>query len=401
VIRRPPLSPESRRLVGQTVVAVLLLAVGTVGYIHAAPWILPLRVVEGPLIQLVTPTSAAVVWFTSRPAECTFELTAEGARPTVTIESRGRRHVARLAGLTPDTAYAYTIYGGRRLAGDTLRSGKTVEQPIRFIVFGDSGKGKPEQFHLVPLMRAAAPDFLVHTGDVVYPDGARGRYSARFFAPYRALLSRVALWPSLGNHDVDDRGAAGPYLDVFELPANGPAGTTPGHHYWFDQGPARFAVLDSNVPGAELRDRVAPWLREVLGDAAPRWRFVVMHHPPYSTGRYRPSPDILAELVPVFEEAGVDVVFAGHDHNYQRSQGLRGGAVVAPNEGVHYVISGAGGARLYELQEPRSALFAAAYDRQHGFTVVELAGDVLHLKQIVRDGTTVDEWVLDRAAAPD
>ena len=120
----------------------------------------------------------------------------------------------------------------------------------------------------------------LHTGDLVYHRGQRSHYPDRFFAPYRELLAQVNFWPCLGNHDVAKPDLGAPYLDVFELPENGPAGLPAERSYWFDYAAARVAVIDSNVEEAALRDTVAPWLSEVM---SPPWGVFTPHKTPVTS----------------------------------------------------------------------------------------------------------------------
>jgi 3',5'-cyclic AMP phosphodiesterase CpdA len=157
-------------------------------------------------------------------------------------------------------------------------------------------------------------------------------------------------------------------------------------------------VVDSNLDEAALRDHVAPWLAEVLGEPDARWKFVVFHHPPYTGGAYQPDERIQRTLVPVFEATGVDIVFNGHDHMYERTHPIRNGEAAEDGDGVVYVVSGAGGARLYEALpiDQRPPYLAALYNETHSFTKVSISGNQLTLEQIALGGETVDQWTFQK-----
>lgn len=371
-------------------------------FYYIAPWVLPVRVVEGPLVQMSTPGAASIIWYTTRPAECVLVMEQEGSERTYAASAEGRRHRVRVEGLEPNSAYPYEIRIGERvLAAYTLRSNRSADQPFSFAVLGDSGKGTRAQYFVGREMAEVRPDFVLHTGDVVYSRGQRYHYRERFFAPYAALLGEVSFWPSIGNHDLDDDDPheAQGYMEVFELPPNGPPGLPPKYHYWFDYADARVVVLDSDAfkrgdDVSSLGAELVTWMRQVFADCPYTWRFAAFHHPPYTGGKYAPDAVIQEALVPVFEEVGIDVVFNGHDHNYQRTYPLRGGEVVEPGEGVVYVVTGAGGARLYAAKptEQRPAYIAALNDEVHSFTHVAIFGRELQLRQISADGEVLDEW---------
>ncbi len=388
-----------RRRVAITVVSLMVASVGLYG---ASPWLLPAWLDEGPLVQQATGNSAVLVWYTSRQADCSLTVAAPAGapQPTVQVSHRELRCRAEITNLQPASAYAYRILvGDRDIGGGTLKTNKPSGAPFSFLVFGDSGKGTTEQFRLAAQMTALEPDLVVHTGDLIYSGGERYRYKSRFFRPYADLLASVAFWPSLGNHDVSEPDFGDPYREVFDLPENGPAGQTPENHYWFDYADARFLVIDSNCSQESLTGAVTPWARQVLAAPGPRWRFAVMHHPPYTAGKHRPALGVREALVPVFDETGVDVAFFGHDHMYQRSHALRGGA---PAEGgTVYIVTGAGGAALYEIRQPEvlGPVMAVANNSVHSFTVVRVAGDTLELEQIDLEGRSIDRWSITKPSA--
>jgi 3',5'-cyclic AMP phosphodiesterase CpdA len=355
------------------------------------------------MVQAATQGGATLIWYTTQPMDsgaCRVSISTHAGERTYAAESVGRRQRVRIDGLAPGQAYPYRIHTSRRtLAEATLRTNKPVDQPFSFLVFGDSGSAARSQYLLAVQMRAPRlqPDFILHVGDLVYSDGTRQRYKDRFFLPYRHLLAEIGFWPTCGNHELVGPDERPPYLDVFELPKNGPPGRPVGREYWFDYGAARFAVVDSNKCSDEatLREQVAPWLRAVLGGSSATWKFVALHHPPYTAGtRHAPDERVQRALVPVFEKLGVDIVFAGHNHLYERILPLRDGQVTTPDEGVVYVVTGAGGARLYELPSAQEypPYLAAAENRRHSFTHVRIDGRRLRLEQIDIDGAMIDEW---------
>lgn len=390
-----PGAARPRAVLGWVVLALLLAAV-----LYAiAPWILPVRVYEGPMVQDAGPDGLTLVWFTTRPATCTVAAEPGAAERVELALADGCRHRVRLPGLEPGRRYPYEIRVGSRALtqGLELKAPGDASGPYSFFVFGDSGDGSRAQYRLAARMLAIEPqpDFVLHTGDLVYMDGARHRYEERFFAPYRALLARVPFWPALGNHDIDKKTReVVAYHEVFELPDNGPPGAEPDRNFWFDHASCRVAVFDSNLDEETLRRDVAPWLSTVLAEAGPRWRFVCFHHPPYTGGKYKPDERIQRVIVPVLDAAHVDLVFNGHDHMYQRTKPLRAGRVVEEGQGVVYIVSAAGGAKLYEPAAERPECIAVLHNESHSFTQVLVRGDELTLRQIDVDGRVLDEFTL-------
>lgn len=383
--------------------ALLFILVGF-GLYGIWPWLLPAFIYEGPMVQMAGEREVTLVWYMTRPVGDGLSVRIGGDDgPSFAVESTKRRCRALLSDLQPAQSYPYRISLGRRtLAQEELRTNKLPGEPFTFIVFGDSGKGTKEQYLLAARMPATDPDFVLHTGDVIYPGGERHHYRNRLFRPYRDLLARVSFWPSIGNHDIFEPIDQSPYFDVFELPENGPPDLAPERNYWFDYASARVVVIDTELDETTLGDQVAPWLHEVMTETNVLWKFVVLHRPPYTAGSHAPSEAVQNTLVPVFEETGVDVVFNGHDHLYERTHPVRNGELAEDGNGVVYVVSGAGGARLYEALpiDQRPPYLAALYNETHSFTKVSISGNQLTLEQIALSGETVDRWTFQKPELP-
>ncbi|MBI2362730.1 MAG: metallophosphoesterase [Elusimicrobia bacterium] len=257
--------------------------------------------------------------------------------------------------LAPGADFRYSVPG--REGSWTARTLPPAGRPLRFAVFGDTGSGSKAQKETARTLASWLPDLLLIAGDVVYPSGKDGRYDERFFAPYGELLSRRPVFPAPGNHDYGDasgrekalRRYAEGYGRVFRRPP----------FYSFDAGDAHFAVVDTSDAGAAQR----AWLERDLGAAKARWTFVLMHAPLYSTGPHGGSGALRRSLEPVFERRGVDAVFQGHDHHYERTRPV--------GKTVHFVV-GTGGARLRPVKT--TAPWSAKTVVAHGFLAVTLEG---------------------------
>jgi len=385
-------------------IVLLMLLAG--GLLLAADYATRPALLAGPLLQKVETDGFTVVWWTTRPSDGALEVVQGGriVRRVPGAAQANRRMLATVTGLDRSDDLAYRIvhrsWIGRRhtMAAGRGRLAKRPEEPLRFIAFGDSGSGKAPQYELGAAMPDFKPDLVIHTGDLVYPAGRWSDYGPRFFLPYRELIQDAPFYPCLGNHDLKTDGGK-PLLSTFELPANGPTDLPHGSNYWFDCGPARFVAINSCEPPWTLKERIAPWLENVLASAGARWRFVFFHNPPYTGSRHHPDARVEEALVPVMEQNGVDVVFCGHNHLYERTKPIRGGRVVPDGEGICYIVTGAGGGGLYAERDDRPdyiAVFTKDDDAGYGFTVVDLSPEALHLRQINRLGQVVDDWTCAR-----
>ncbi len=249
----------------------------------------------------------------------------------------------------------------------------------------------PAWEHAKHQMRALNPDFVLHLGDVIYSKGEASKYDPYFFEPYRDLIDRAPVFPSLGNHDYGtDSGQ--PYLDAFYLPANNPAGAE--RYYSFNWGEAHFVALDSMQPYTP-DSAMTQWLATDLAASTAKWKFVFFHHAIYSSGPHglhdpyvRPMRDALA---PLFERYGVDIVFNGHDHDYERSTPRRD--YPPDSHAVVYVVSGGGGAGLYPVG---SSAFTAYSAMVHHTVQVQVDGCILSLRAIDTTGAVFDQIALGK-----
>jgi 3',5'-cyclic AMP phosphodiesterase CpdA len=149
----------------------------------------------------------------------------------------------------------------------------------------------------------------------------------------------------------------------------------------------RFFVLDSDY----IDPKQLVWLEETLRSSGDDWKICYFHHPLYSDGgRHGSQVDLRVVLEPLFIKYGVNVVFSGHDHLYER---------LKPQRGIQYFVSGAAGqVRKGDLR--RSDMTAAAFDQDQSFMLVEVAGADLSFQAISRTGNTVDSGVLHREIRP-
>jgi len=93
------------------------------------------------------------------------------------------------------------------------------------------------------------------------------------------------------------------------------------------------------------------------------------------------------ELEPLFLKYGVDAVFAGHEHFYER---------IKPQKGIYYFISG-GAAKLREGDvSTRSELTAKSFDTGYHFMLIEIGKDALSFQVITDQAKVVDSGTMPR-----
>jgi 3',5'-cyclic AMP phosphodiesterase CpdA len=250
---------------------------------------------------------------------------------------------------------------------------------IRMAVIGDMGTGETRQYDVARRMMEAHAtfpfDFVVMLGDNIYGGSTPKDFERKFSVPYKPLLDAgVKFYASLGNHDNTN--------ERFYAPYNMNGST----YYSFKKGNVRFFALDSNY----MDPKQLAWLEsELKGAGDGDWKICYFHHPLYSSGKtHGSSTDLRKLLEPLFIRYHVNVVFAGHDHVYER---------VKPQDGIYYFTEGSSG-ELRSGDLNRSAITAKGYDSDNTFMVVEFASDQMNFQTISRTGQTVDSGTIVRPA---
>ena len=206
-------------------------------------------------------------------------------------------------------------------------------------------------------------DVVISTGDLV-TNGRRGRLWEQFVSRHQALRTQNLYLAAPGNHEqLHDPMAADSWDAAIGRP---PA---PGCHWYradLADVSARFVVLDSDLLSdvhgdygdstSKARANAQLDFAEQALSAPMRWKFVVLHHPPVTTGHYEedwlpdrtgdPVPGRRTRLLEMCARHHVSAVLAGHEHLYYR-------VYVADTSGAGFweVISGGGGAPLYPIEK--------------------------------------------------
>jgi len=249
---------------------------------------------------------------------------------------------------------------------------------IRFAVIGDMGTGELPQYETALRMnasRAVFPfDFVLMLGDNIYGGHSPADYLKKFELPYKALLDAdVRFYGALGNHD----STAEQFYKPFNM--NGQ------QYYTFKKGNVQFFVLDSNY----MKPEQLAWLEKELKNSSADWKICYFHHPLYSSGAFHgPSTELRLLLEPLFLKYGVQVVFAGHEHIYERTK---------PQNGITYFTEGASG-ELRKGNLNKTNLTAVGFDLDRSFMLVEVSGDELDFQAVSRTGKTIDSGVIMRVA---
>ncbi|HET6722114.1 MAG TPA: metallophosphoesterase [Chitinophagaceae bacterium] len=373
--------------------------------------------------------------------------------------------------LQPGSSFQYRVSkNGKVVFNSEGKSLKSPEQSYRIAISGDMGAGSNTAKRIAYEIYKTKPDMVAIAGDIVYNRGLISEYTTKFWPVYNKddmdtlgapLMRSIPFVAAVGNHDASTRDLdrfpdALAYYHFWDQPLNGPVGKEGGAllpvlvgsdankrafydgagdkyphmtNFSFDHGNAHWTIIDSN-PYVDWSDStLRDWLaKDLAGAANATWRFVLYHHPCFNSSRAHYEQQQMRLIAPILEKGKVDIVFAGHVHNYQRTYPLTfkpdnlGSQLVAgasnirigktvngrwtldksfngkrntkPN-GVIYITTGAGGQGLYNPEQTKDKdswqKFTVKFEsRVHSFTIMDVSGNELVLRQVDINGKEVD-----------
>jgi Calcineurin-like phosphoesterase len=299
-------------------------------------------------------------------------------------------------------------------------------------------------------------DLLLLLGDNAYLEGTDDQWQAAFFDIYPEVLRHTATWTTIGNHEMgaapidvcllatlpactngplvmalggisnssdpasyssDGKAADGsgpPYLDIFTLPAGAEAGGVASgteQYYSFDYANVHIVSLDSQLSNRDpaQREVMRDWLVDDLSNNALDWTVVIFHHPVYSKGENHDSDleqaeiDMRQTFAPVFDGYGVDVVYNGHSHSYERSWYLHGhyGPSTSFDASVHAQLNARGEPALGQGDESYHQISpTSGSDDRSVYTVAGSSGKADSHKPCPEGqalGCTLPDWLMHPA----
>jgi hypothetical protein len=383
------------------------------------------------------------------------------------------KYTAKLAGLPFNADVRYRVkLGDQVIREGTFRTRATADKSVRCVLVGDMATGGKGQKEVAYRISQHKPEFLVALGDIVYSTGRVSQYMHHYWDTYNnvsqagpatgaPLMAGVPFYPVLGNHDIAAKLSNTPdalaVYHFFSPPQSGPGegswttplGTdkvvagkfraaTPDSYpnldaYSFDYGPAHFVAINNNSAVKVDAPAFRKWLLDDLKSSKARWKFVCFHVPGFHSSKQHYAEQQSRLLEPIFEEGGVDLTFAGHVHNYQRSVPLTfvplrkkkaqvdgeftldtdfDGVKKTTPKGIIHILAGGGGAGLYGpgLDKTTDYLHktygcfnyadftARLVADKHSFVVLDISPDRLELRAIGANGNELDHITITKLA---
>jgi len=386
-------------------------------------------------------------------------------------------YTASFTSLKPGSTFQYRVLRNSNIVFSSEgKSLKSPQQSYRVAISGDMGAGSNTAKKIAFEIYKANPDMVAIAGDIVYNRGLLSEYRTKFWPVYNKdnadtlgapLMRSIPFVAAVGNHDALGRDLnafpeALAYYYFWDQPLNGLNGKEGGAfvptlvgtdankkafydaagekyprmtNFSFDQGNAHWTVIDSN-PYVDWNDStLRDWVVKDLAAASiATWRFVLFHHPGFNSSRAHYEQQQMRLIAPILEKGKVDIVFAGHVHNYQRTfpmtfvpdnQGnqlvagannIRTGKVVngrwtldknfdgkrkTKPSGVIYITTGAGGQGLYNPEQQKDEdswqKFTTKFiSTLHSYTLMDVDGNTLVLRQLDLNGKEVDRMKITK-----
>jgi PKD repeat protein len=363
----------------------------------------------GPYLTLTSVTGTTINVKTDVPSQVTVDYATDAHYQaygdydmTATDGISAVFHRVALTGLEPGTRYHYRIVLDGTPSDPYHFRTFPESGPFTFVVYSDTQDQLPtfsqlERHKLVADRIAAEEDvlFVIHCGDLVNNAANLSDWD-RYFAAGAAMMANITVYPALGNHEANHTN----YYEIYGVP----------QWYSFDCADAHFSILDTNSGAWDRMAEQSSWLADDLAGASDTaWKYVAFHHPPYSSERnhFGGWENVRAEWEDEFMNYGVDAVFSGHVHAYERFLA----------NGIHYLVVATGGGPSYNLVSPRAPFsmnsleYALAYAKvtiepAWGIATIEIirvadiSGDLREVTMVYPAGTIFETVILGSPNAP-
>ena len=274
---------------------------------------------------------------------------------TITAETKLRTFVTNgyqavnvnkvtITGLKQENVYEYQVSGNSGWSElSTFHGGIQEGAGQKFFLLGDiQAEDRTNITNIFNKLKAGNYDFGIQTGDAVDKPTSYQETAETVQLLCAENLGDTDVIHVLGNHEFEGDGNADIAGSIFDLPAH-----TPGSCWSTTYGNVYVAVVNYSGNASDMKTAMEWLVRDAKASNA-EWKILTVHQPAYYTNATGGSAPMTAYVPNAVEEAGIDVVFSGHDHSFARTNPLKNGEVDTEN-GVYYYICGSSGEKSYQI----------------------------------------------------
>ncbi len=320
--------------------------------------------------------------------------------------ANGYIYSVELKDLKPGTTYHYRCgdpVGGWSRDYTFTTAPVSDKTTFNFVIMGDSRNKSPydddmsDWAEVVKKALEVHPKFVIFTGDNVYEGGDQHLWDI-WFNYLEPLSATAPFMEAVGNHEYHYK-TAEPwtnYLKQFVFPNN-------NLWYSFNYGSIHFISLSSDSDyrvGSPQYKWLVSDLENIKREHPDYWIIVAFHRPPF-TSVGASDMSIRETLCPLFDKYHVNLVYNGHEHDYERTYPINADGEVKNTAKYEYcgqnypiyVVDGCAGAPQYGA----SHMYWTVYSENgFGFTEITASYEELKAKHIRIDGTVSDSFVIKK-----
>jgi len=316
----------------------------------------------GPYLQDVTGGSITIMWVTNGSETSKVEYNNETF--TKNISNNNHQciatpdttcfHRVNLTGLKPDSSYKYRVHFNNSLNlwtdNFTFHTAPDANSSFRIAVYGDSrldfsnSIDATKHSEVVKQIINHDPEIVIHVGDFALNGKCYNEWVPQFFSPVEPFLHNISFFTAIGNHEVQNFACPESKILLYNyfFPEK--------NWYAFTYGSARFIGLQVENEQYNINKNLAQleWLNIELNSSEylkAKWHFVFLHSSIYTNDiNHTNNLKVINQLVPLFQTKGMDFVFSGHSHTYERGS----------KDGIYYIVTGGGGADISKFRDNTS-----------------------------------------------
>ncbi len=341
-----------------------------------------------PRVVLLTPASGSTMDDRPNFGGLAGRRTGDNASLNVTVYSGPNSAGAQVATMTAAVSDggAFSVLSRNSLAGGTYTAvatqsdstGRTTFSSTTFTVdaaadpqlltAGDIANCRNAGAMQTVDMLSRAAGTVLANGDLAYEDGLTSEFNDCYDPTWGTQKARTR--PAVGNHEYSYFQDAAPYYTYWGSRAGDP---TQGW-YSYDVGTWHIIVLNSEcarVGGCGAGSPQEQWLRADLLSHPAACTLAYFHEPRFSSGLFHGVNTAYSAFWQALEDFHADVVFAGHDHIYERFA-PQTAAGVADAAGIREFVVGTGGAELHPLSPDVAPNSEVRYAAAQGIMKLQL-----------------------------